>query len=151
VLDEALEECADDPASSAPQQEPVAVRVPERITLIDVVSWASRALTGQGRRRAGITSATGRLQTSCASLPTASSPAAQTVEALHRLAGTAGRGLCESRLYDIENWPQAGRRPSISTMHLLARIYGTHPARLLTAGRLATYPRRDQHTLHTDG
>ena len=49
--------------------------------------------------------------------------AAQTVEALHRLAGTTGAGLRESRLYDYENWPQAGRRPSTCTLRLLARIY----------------------------
>ncbi|MFI6816111.1 helix-turn-helix domain-containing protein [Nonomuraea sp. NPDC050328] len=77
--------------------------------------------------------------------------AAQTIEAFHQLAGTTGAGLRESRLYDYENWPQAGRRPSISTLRLLARIYGAHPARLLTAAMIATYPRRDQEALHDEG
>ncbi|GAA4102355.1 helix-turn-helix domain-containing protein [Nonomuraea soli] len=77
--------------------------------------------------------------------------AAQAVEAFHRLAGTTGAGLRESRLYDYENWPQAGRRPSASTLCLLARVYGTHPANLLTAETLATYPLRDQRTLRDEG
>ncbi|MFI7114169.1 helix-turn-helix domain-containing protein [Nonomuraea sp. NPDC050227] len=59
--------------------------------------------------------------------------AAQTIDAFHRLAGTNGAGLRESRLHDYENCPQAGRRPSVATLRLLARIYGTHPAHLLTA------------------
>jgi hypothetical protein len=77
--------------------------------------------------------------------------AAQTVAAYHRLADTTGAGLRESRLYEHENWPQAGRRPSTYTLTLLARIYGTHPSHLLTTEMLATYSRRDQHTLHEEG
>ncbi|MFD9950703.1 hypothetical protein ACFWYW_58370 [Nonomuraea sp. NPDC059023] len=77
--------------------------------------------------------------------------AAQTIEAFHRLAGTTGAGLRESRLYEHETWPQAARRPSISTLRLLARIYGTQPVHLLTAETLATYPARDQRALHEDG
>ncbi|KAB8192547.1 hypothetical protein FH608_023870 [Nonomuraea phyllanthi] len=77
--------------------------------------------------------------------------AAQTIEAFHQFAGTIGAGLRESRLYDYENWPQAGRRPSVSTLRLLARIYGTRPAHLLTAETLATYARHDQRILHEEG
>lgn len=77
--------------------------------------------------------------------------AAQAVEVFHRLAGTTDAGLRESRLYDYENWPQAGRRPSAFTLRLLARIYGTHPTHLLTPEMLATYPTRDQHTLRNEG
>ncbi|MGW2157533.1 helix-turn-helix domain-containing protein [Nonomuraea sp. NPDC001699] len=73
--------------------------------------------------------------------------AAQTVDAFHRLARTDGTGLRESRLYDYENWPQAGRRPSILTLRLLARIYGTRPAHLITSDALATYSQRDQHII----
>ncbi|NRQ39804.1 helix-turn-helix transcriptional regulator [Nonomuraea sp. NN258] len=76
--------------------------------------------------------------------------AAQTIDAFHHLAGTNGAGLRESRLYDYENWPQAGRRPSAFTLRLLARIYGTQPTYLLTADTLATYSMRDQHTLRQD-
>ncbi|MFB4267842.1 hypothetical protein [Nonomuraea sp. GTA35] len=73
--------------------------------------------------------------------------AAQTVDAFHRLADITGAGLRESRLYDHETWPQTGRRPSVHTLHLLARIYGTQPAHLLTPAMLATYTPRDQHSL----
>jgi hypothetical protein len=77
--------------------------------------------------------------------------AAQAVEAFHRLAGTTGAGLRESRLYDYENWPQAGRRPSVPTLRLLARIYGAQPTRLLTIETLATYSTRDQNSLRNEG
>ncbi|SEN78535.1 helix-turn-helix domain-containing protein [Nonomuraea pusilla] len=73
--------------------------------------------------------------------------AAQTIEVFHRLAGTVGAGLRESRLYDYENWPQVGRRPSVSTLRSLARIYGTRPTHLLTPEMLATYARHDQRLL----
>ncbi|MGW0805574.1 hypothetical protein [Nonomuraea sp. NPDC002799] len=74
--------------------------------------------------------------------------AAQTVTAYHHLANTTGAGLRESRLYDHETWPDAGRRPSAHTLRLLARIYGTQSTHLLTPAMLATYTPRDQHTLH---
>ncbi|SEH02403.1 hypothetical protein SAMN05444920_12661 [Nonomuraea solani] len=77
--------------------------------------------------------------------------AAQAVAAFHRLADTTGAGLRESRLYEYETGPKAGRRPSVSTLRLLARIYGTRPAHLLTSETLATYAQRDQRTLHEEG
>ncbi|MEU6718664.1 hypothetical protein ABZ897_44980 [Nonomuraea sp. NPDC046802] len=77
--------------------------------------------------------------------------AAQTIEVFHQLAGTIGAGLRESRLYGYENWPQSGRRPSVSTLCLLARIYGTRPAHLLTAEMLAAYAGHDQRILHEEG
>lgn len=77
--------------------------------------------------------------------------AAETVAAYHRLANTTGAGLRESRLYEHENWPEAGRRPSAYTLRLLARIYGTQPACLLTPATLASYPTRDQQALRNDG
>ncbi|MBB6546897.1 hypothetical protein [Nonomuraea rubra] len=73
--------------------------------------------------------------------------AAQVVNAFHRLANTAGAGLRESRLYEYENWPKTGRRPSPYTLRLLARIYGTQPVCLLTPAMLATYALRDQYEL----
>ncbi|MFI7225124.1 hypothetical protein ACIBO5_18065 [Nonomuraea angiospora] len=76
--------------------------------------------------------------------------AAQTIAACHRLADTTGAGLRESRLYDYENWPETGRRPSVYTLRLLARIYGTQPAHLLTPAMLATYTPRDRHTLRQE-
>ncbi|MEU8324128.1 hypothetical protein AB0C33_37700 [Nonomuraea sp. NPDC048881] len=77
--------------------------------------------------------------------------AAQVVECFHRLAGTNGAGLRESRLYDYENWPQAGRRPSVFTLRLLARIYAAQPVGLLTAEVLASYPAHDQRVLREGG
>ncbi|WP_379524769.1 hypothetical protein [Nonomuraea insulae] len=73
--------------------------------------------------------------------------ATQAVAAFHQLVDTTGAGLRESRLYEHETWPQAGRRPSTDTLRLLARIYGTQPARLLTPAMLATYTPHDQHML----
>ncbi|GAA3616068.1 hypothetical protein GCM10022419_121710 [Nonomuraea rosea] len=73
--------------------------------------------------------------------------AAQAVAAFHRLADTTGAGLRESRLYEHETWPEAGRRPSVHALRLLARIYGTQPGHLLTPAMLATYTPRDQHSL----
>ncbi|MFI6396192.1 hypothetical protein [Nonomuraea sp. NPDC050540] len=77
--------------------------------------------------------------------------AAQTIEAFHRLAGTTGAGLRESRLYDYENWPQTGRRPSAATLRLLARIYDTQPIHLITSDAVASYPARDQRALRDEG
>ncbi|WP_219501820.1 hypothetical protein [Nonomuraea ceibae] len=82
---------------------------------------------------------------------TAGLTAAQVVETFHRLAGTTGAGLREARLYDYENWPQAGRRPSVFTLRLLARIYATQPVKLLTAEVLAGYPARDRRALRDGG
>ncbi|HEX4813282.1 hypothetical protein [Nonomuraea sp. NPDC049480] len=62
-------------------------------------------------------------------------------------AGTSS--LRESRLYDYENWPQAGRRPPIYVLRLLAGIYGTTPIRLVTPGVLANYSAHDQRVLGT--
>ncbi|MFC4014811.1 hypothetical protein ACFOY2_46850 [Nonomuraea purpurea] len=73
--------------------------------------------------------------------------AAQVVAAYHRLADTTGAGLRESRLYEHENFPETGRRPSLYTLRLLARIYGTQPTHLLTPVMLATYTSCDQQTL----
>ncbi|GAA1772003.1 hypothetical protein [Nonomuraea bangladeshensis] len=77
--------------------------------------------------------------------------AAETVDAFHRLAGTDGTELRESRLYDYETWPRSGRRPSAFTLCLLARIFGTRPVNLLTADALATYSTRDQRTVREGG
>ncbi|MER6007941.1 helix-turn-helix transcriptional regulator [Nonomuraea angiospora] len=77
--------------------------------------------------------------------------AAQTVATYHRLADTTGAGLRESRLYDYESWPEAGRRPSVFALRLMARVYGTRPIHLLTSAVLATYSVRDQHSLRQDG
>ncbi|MEV0830190.1 hypothetical protein [Nonomuraea rubra] len=55
--------------------------------------------------------------------------------------------LREARLYDYENWPQAGRRPPAHALILLAAIYGTAPVRLISSETLGTYPFPSQRLL----
>ncbi|MFC4013504.1 hypothetical protein ACFOY2_40190 [Nonomuraea purpurea] len=52
-------------------------------------------------------------------------------------AGTAC--MREARLYDFETWPQAGRRPSARLLAMLAKIYQTAAAHLVTDDVLSTY------------
>lgn len=73
--------------------------------------------------------------------------ATQVVTAYAHLDPSGNGSLRESRLYDYETWPETGRRPSPFALALLARIYDTVPARLLTPEALASYPIRDQHHL----
>ena len=75
--------------------------------------------------------------------------AAQVVAALRTSDPSEAGALRESRLYDYESWPQTGRRPPAHTLRLLARLYGTSPARLVTADAHTTYPRREQDLLPT--
>ena len=39
--------------------------------------------------------------------------------------------MTSQRISDYENWPPGGKKPSITTLHALARLYGTHPANLV--------------------
>jgi len=75
--------------------------------------------------------------------------AAQVVAALHASDPSGAGMLRESRLYEYESWPQTGRRPPERTLTSLARLYGTSPARLLTAKAHSTYPQREQGLLRT--
>jgi hypothetical protein len=57
-------------------------------------------------------------------------------------AGTAT--LRESRLYEHEAWPQAGRRPPARLLTLLAEIYQTASRSLLSAEVMASYDAADR-------
>ncbi|MFC7591645.1 hypothetical protein ACFQYP_54055 [Nonomuraea antimicrobica] len=47
--------------------------------------------------------------------------------------------MVKSRIYQFENWPVRGRRPSVTALHALARIYQTHSRSLLTSAEYALY------------
>ncbi|AHH97351.1 hypothetical protein [Kutzneria albida] len=51
------------------------------------------------------------------------------------------------RLYDYEMWPDGGRRPSVWTLPVLARIYQTSARRLITDAVYASYGPADQGNL----
>lgn len=51
--------------------------------------------------------------------------AAHAVATFNQLEPSGTAPLRESRLYDYETWPTAGRRPPAWVLTLLARIYGT--------------------------
>lgn len=67
--------------------------------------------------------------------------AAQVAAAFNDLDPSGAASLRESRLYDYEAWPVAGRRPPVWVLTLLARIYGTHPDRLIPDGARADHPK----------
>ncbi|GGL42450.1 hypothetical protein [Planomonospora parontospora] len=73
--------------------------------------------------------------------------ATQTVTAFNTLDSSGAASLRESRLYDYELWPEAGRRPPVWALRLLARIYGTAPGQLLSGEALAGYSGRDRDAL----
>ncbi|MER6000836.1 hypothetical protein ABT120_19865 [Nonomuraea angiospora] len=73
--------------------------------------------------------------------------ASQVVTAHVALDSTGATSLREARLYEYENWPRGGRRPPAHVLQLLARIYGTTPAQLVSPQILATYQIRDQREL----
>ncbi|MFG1706712.1 hypothetical protein ACFLIM_26335 [Nonomuraea sp. M3C6] len=60
-------------------------------------------------------------------------------------AGTAA--LRESRLYDFESWPEAGRRPSASLLAVLAEIYETAARSLVRDEDLASYGPSDRELI----
>ncbi|TLP57852.1 hypothetical protein [Microbispora triticiradicis] len=70
--------------------------------------------------------------------------AAQVVATFNALERTGTAPLRESRLYEYESWPESGRRPPAHVLRLLAQIYGTRPAQLLTPETRATYSRQDR-------
>jgi hypothetical protein len=76
--------------------------------------------------------------------------AAQAVAAFNDLDPSSTASLRESRLYDYETWPEAGRRPPVWALRLLARIYGATPQQLLSNQALATYAKRDRDALRAD-
>ncbi|MEU4231090.1 hypothetical protein AB0F17_42935 [Nonomuraea sp. NPDC026600] len=47
--------------------------------------------------------------------------------------------MVKSRIYQFENWPNRGRRPSVAALHVLARIYQTRAQSLLTNAEYAFY------------
>ncbi|MGW0805411.1 hypothetical protein [Nonomuraea sp. NPDC002799] len=57
-------------------------------------------------------------------------------------AGTAA--MRESRLYDFESWPEAGRRPQARLLAALAEIYQTSARNLLSSAGLAAYGAEDR-------
>ncbi|MFF4778981.1 hypothetical protein ACFY05_39775 [Microtetraspora fusca] len=73
--------------------------------------------------------------------------AAQAVAAFNARELSGRAPLRETRLYEYESWPCAGRRPPARSVRLLADIYGTHPAQLLTLETRARYSRDDQELL----
>lgn len=53
--------------------------------------------------------------------------------------------MTKSRIYEFEVWPRkSGRRPSVSSLRTLARIYQTSARRLLTNDEFAQYDKRAQ-------
>ncbi len=73
--------------------------------------------------------------------------AAQVVAEFNAREPSGTAPLRESRLYDYETWPDAGRRPPAWALWLLGQIYGTRPSQLLTPAAYATYSRHDQDIL----
>ncbi|QFY12940.1 hypothetical protein GBF35_45985 [Nonomuraea phyllanthi] len=73
--------------------------------------------------------------------------AGQTITACASLDPNRAASLREARLYEYENWPNAGRRPPAHALCLLARIYGTGPERLVTPSVLATYSAYEQQLI----
>ncbi|MEU6715204.1 hypothetical protein ABZ897_27375 [Nonomuraea sp. NPDC046802] len=61
------------------------------------------------------------------------------------LAGTAA--LRESRLYEFESWPQAGRRPPAHLLTALAKIYQTTARSLAGAENLPSYEAADRELI----
>lgn len=57
-------------------------------------------------------------------------------------AGTAG--LREARLYEYENFPNGGKRPSARALAIFARVYRTMARRLITDEVYGTYSPRDR-------
>ncbi|MEV0996872.1 hypothetical protein [Nonomuraea sp. NPDC050202] len=47
--------------------------------------------------------------------------------------------MVRSRILEFERWPKRGRRPSVTGLHVLARIYQTHARSLLTNTEYALY------------
>ncbi|MEV0238054.1 hypothetical protein [Nonomuraea sp. NPDC050786] len=74
--------------------------------------------------------------------------ASQTISAYATLDPRRAAGLREARLYEYENWPDAGRRPPAHALYLLGRIYGTGPERLVPPSVLATYSAYDRQILN---
>ncbi|MBT2230446.1 hypothetical protein [Nonomuraea sp. NEAU-A123] len=60
-------------------------------------------------------------------------------------AGTAA--LRESRLYDFESWPEAGRRPPVRLLTVLAKIYQTAARNLARAEDLVAYGAADRELI----
>ncbi|MEU4228518.1 hypothetical protein AB0F17_29860 [Nonomuraea sp. NPDC026600] len=61
------------------------------------------------------------------------------------LAGTAA--LRESRLYDFESWPEAGRRPPVRLLTVLAKIYQTTARNLARGEDLVAYGAADRELI----
>src|SRR5205807_1933956 len=52
--------------------------------------------------------------------------------------------MTTNRIWDFERWPSGGVRPTMRTLTILARIYGTTWALLVDASDLAHMPQADR-------
>lgn len=48
--------------------------------------------------------------------------------------------MTKSRIYELEQWPRRGRRPSLANLRMLAQMYQTTARRLLSDAEFALYP-----------
>lgn len=55
--------------------------------------------------------------------------------------------MVKARVYQFEQWPVKGRRPSLSALHVLARIYQVHARRLLNDTEYALYSSQDRQEI----
>ncbi|XVQ89173.1 hypothetical protein ACQP2K_17685 [Microbispora siamensis] len=55
--------------------------------------------------------------------------------------------MVKARIYQFEHWPAKGRRPSLSALHTLARIYQVHARRLLNDIEYALYGSQDRQEI----
>ncbi|MEZ0075356.1 hypothetical protein [Planotetraspora sp. GP83] len=55
--------------------------------------------------------------------------------------------MVKARIYQFEHWPAKGRRPSLSALHTLARIYQVHAHRLLSDTEYALYSSQDRQEI----
>ncbi|MFI0445137.1 NB-ARC domain-containing protein [Actinomadura sp. 6N118] len=54
----------------------------------------------------------------------------------------------KGRIWDYERWPSAGARPTLKTLRILARVYGTSWARLIDLADLDRMPEEDRDAYH---
>jgi tetratricopeptide (TPR) repeat protein len=52
--------------------------------------------------------------------------------------------MVKARIYQFENWPVQGRRPSVAALYALARVYQAMARALLTPAEYALYPQQER-------
>lgn len=57
-------------------------------------------------------------------------------------------GMRKNRLWEFEQWPRAGSRPTLRTLRRLAEVFGTSWFRLVDLEDLASMPEEDRDTYH---